>query len=46
MNQNLELMQSCRLFENCSKVALAKIVDIIRWKHFRPETGEKRLEFE
>ncbi|XP_028392487.1 cyclic nucleotide-binding domain-containing protein 1-like [Dendronephthya gigantea] len=37
-NQNLELMQSCRLFENCSKVALGKIVDLIRWKRFRPGT--------
>ena len=44
-NQNLELMQSCRLFENCSKVALGKIVDLIRWKNFRPETGVNRLEF-
>lgn len=38
-NQNLELMQSCRLFENCSKVALGKVVDLIRWKAFRPGTG-------
>lgn len=35
-SQKLDLIQSCRLFENWPKVALNKVVNLIRWKAFRP----------
>ncbi|XP_046842835.1 cyclic nucleotide-binding domain-containing protein 1-like isoform X2 [Xenia sp. Carnegie-2017] len=36
--QNLDVIRSCRLFENCSKLALGKIAQLLRWKSFLPDT--------
>lgn len=33
-SQKFDLIQSCRLFENWPKVALSKVVGLIRWKTF------------